>query len=149
MNKILKKLLIAGVVIGIGGSVAFAGMKRAIRAFNGETVAATAQDDLDEVATSSGYYIDGATTIGYGFRNVTGTSAPHVSIGFQTSMNNSSWSATIEASSDTTVTDYTVTDTAITIVPADWIRWILSNEADNATNTTFDLWFRTKDEGGK
>ena len=140
-----KILIIAGLIIGLG-SFAYAGPS--IKVFTAETVLGETSVAIER-ATSTGFNVNGVTEIGYDFLVTQGTSTPHISIGYQTSMNNSSWTATTIATDDTSAVIYTATDTAFTIPPTEWIRWILKTELLNAVDTTVDLLFKTKNEGGK
>lgn len=147
LGKVVKGLVVAGCVAFLSLGVAEARERSypSIQAFTLETVEG-AVSTIQEKATSSGYNIDGVTSIGFAWAITQGTSTGHVSIGYQTSMNNSSWTATYNAVSDTSATDYTATDTAITLPPTQWIRWILSTELLNATDTKMSLWFKRKKE---
>jgi hypothetical protein len=142
----MKKILIAiGILLSIGVSVY---ADPSVKVFTSETVAG-ALGSTAEVSTSTGYNIDGITDIGYDYFITQGTSTPHISIGYQTSMNKATWTATILATTDTSAVVYTATQTAVTVAPTEWIRWILKTEKDNATNTSMDLFFKAKNEGEK
>ena len=145
MNRILKGILTVGLVIGIASIAIARSTPPSIRVFDQQAVAG--QATIVEVATSSAFNINGITTIGFDWLIQQATSTPHISIGYQTSMNGATFTATTIVASDTTTTDYTATDTAFTVAPTEWIRWILRTDLLNATGTKVSLWFKLKNEG--
>ena len=148
MKKILSKLIITGVIIGFACHAVLAGSSQKV--FTDQVVLGVDQA-AGEIATSTGYYIGGATSIGFAWDITEGTSSPNVSASYQLSMDNTNWStSTVVIDPPERVNGgYVASDTAITFPPTEWIRWHLRTELLNATNTTMSLWFITKDEGGE
>ncbi len=147
IKKVLCGAVLAVGIVGIAHTSAIArndGITKArpaIAAFDEETVVGVS-GVVVEVATSSAFNISGTTSIGFDYAIIQGTSTPHVTIGYQTSMNNASWTATTRAVVDATGTDYISTNTAVTVPPTEWIRWILQTELLNATDTKVSIWFK-------